>query len=203
MRGTRRSNYKRAIEFRIPHFFGTRVPQTQTLAAAAMRAPTALLLALLCAIAAPLCAAQVSVIELSQIDQGSRCEAFSAANVNCQGVVPVGTLVYLNSSTTQASADAFATTQASTRPTPSIELFVLRGSPQSRIGPLSSSRSHLKHALAPFQKPTPPLRHPPNIRCSPDNRGAQLRFRMRRCALPLDVLAGLPAVPLAELLHLE
>lgn len=118
-----RSNSAFRIFFGVP---GTRVPQTQTLAAAAMRAPTALLLALLCAIAAPLCAAQVSVIELSQLDQGSRCEAFSAANVNCQGVVPVGTLVYLNSSTTQASADAFATTQASTRPTPSIELFVLR-----------------------------------------------------------------------------
>lgn len=73
-----------------------------------MRSPgTALLVAAL-AIA---CLAQ-TIVEPSQLDPGARCEPFLASNANCQGLVPVGTLIYLNSSTTQASADAFATTQA-------------------------------------------------------------------------------------------
>lgn len=57
------------------------------------------------------CLAQ-TYIEPSQLDLGARCEPFAETNVNCRGVVPLGAMIYLNSSTTQASADAFATTQA-------------------------------------------------------------------------------------------
>lgn len=55
-----------------------------------------------------------TVIEPSQFDLGARCEPFSGSNSNCQGVVPVGTMIYLNSTTTQVSADAFATSQSCT-----------------------------------------------------------------------------------------
>lgn len=55
-----------------------------------------------------------TVIEPSQFDLGARCEPFSVANRNCQGVVPVGAMIYLNSTTTQSSADAFASSQDGT-----------------------------------------------------------------------------------------
>lgn len=59
-----------------------------------------------------------TVIEPTQLDPGARCEPFLATNVNCQGIVPVGASIYLNATTTQAGADAFAANQASAVPKP-------------------------------------------------------------------------------------
>ena len=71
-----------------------------------------LVLAVLVSLAAG-CSA-LTVVDPPQFDVGARCEPFAETNVNCRGVVPLGAMIYLNSSTTQASADAFATTQAGT-----------------------------------------------------------------------------------------
>lgn len=58
-----------------------------------------------------LCAAQV--LDSSTIDVGARCEPFAPENLNCQGVVPLGFPIYLNSTTTQQQADGAATAAAS------------------------------------------------------------------------------------------
>ena len=66
---------------------------------------------LVAALLVGLCASQV--LDSSMIDAGARCEPFAPANKNCQGVVPVGFPIYLNSTTDQTQADSAATAASS------------------------------------------------------------------------------------------